>query len=52
MDSYLVEWKDQEMMVPHLGSHGLPIPLFFGSVCLSAVGPGASPRQEDSQEPQ
>ena len=50
MDSYLVGWKDQQIVVPRFGSHELYFPLFFGSTCLLAVGLGASPPQEDSQE--
>ena len=46
----LVEWKDQKIVVPCQNNHGFPFLLFFGSICLLAVGPGASPPQEDSQE--
>ena len=38
------------MIVPHWGGHGLPVPLFFDGICLSAVGPEASHPPEDSQE--
>ena len=50
MDSYLVERKDQQIVVPRFGSHELYFALLFGSTCLLAVGPGSSPPQEDSQE--
>ena len=50
VNSYPVEWNDQQIIAPHWGSHGLPVPLSLGSICLSAVGPGASHPQEDSQE--
>ena len=50
VNSYGVKWNDQQIIATHWGGHGLPVPLFFDSICLSAVGPGASHPQEDSQE--
>ena len=38
MDSYRVEWKNQQMIVPHWCSHGLPAPLFLAVFVSQLLG--------------